>query len=166
MYLANNKKCFSCISSKTELLRSFIVWTIPHCCALYVQHIPLTISLQGLLGVLLGEGEAERLRCLLTLSQMHPPSLSLQVVIPTSTSISPTKFCARSFGQTESRAVGLERDGYSSSWGRTRQCREDRQVLGPKPPPPPTSQLSSSEGADRKVVQNIILADGWAWAMK
>lgn len=136
-------------------------------------HIPLTLSLQGLLGVLLGEGEAERLRRLLTLSQMHPPCLAPQVVMLTSRSILPTKLWARSLEQMESRVVGSERGGYSSSCGRTRQCKDDRQLPGPKPPlpagaapppPPPPSQLSSSEGADRKVVQNIIVAPDWTWA--
>lgn len=41
-----------------------------------LQHIPLTLSLHGLLGVLLGEGEADRLRRLLTLSHMQLPSLA------------------------------------------------------------------------------------------
>ncbi|TMS02966.1 hypothetical protein E3U43_020946 [Larimichthys crocea] len=53
-------------------------------------HIPLTLSQQGLLGVLLGEGEHDRLRRLVTLSQMHPRSLAPQVVKLTSRSILPT----------------------------------------------------------------------------
>lgn len=44
------------------------------------QHVPLTLSLQGLWGALLGEGEADRLRRLLTRSQMHPPSLAPQAL--------------------------------------------------------------------------------------
>lgn len=145
-------------------------WEVP---APQLQHTPLTLSLQGLLGVLLGEGEADRLRLLLTLSQIHPPSLAPQVLRLTPRSTLPTKLWARSSGEIVSRAVGSERDGYSSSWGRTRQCREDRQLPGLKPPPPPAaplpplpSQLSSSEGADKKVVQNIILAAEWAWAVQ
>lgn len=139
-----------------------------------LYHIPLTLALQGLFGVLLGEGEADRLRRLLTLSQMHPSFLSPQVVIPTSRSILPTNLWARSVGQMESRVVGSDRAGLSSSCGRTRQCKEERQLPGPKPPsptsppppPPLPSQLRSSEGADKKVVQNIIVAADWAWAIR
>lgn len=52
------------------------------------------------------------------------------------------------------------------------QCKEDRQLPGLKPPPPaappapPPSHPSSSEGADRKVVQNIIVNADWAWAIR
>lgn len=133
-------------------------------------HIPFTHWLQALFeGVLLGEGETERLRRLLTLSQMHPSFLSPQEATPTSRSTLPTNLCAPSLGQTERRAAVSDRTGFSSSWGRTRQCREERQLPGPKstpptsPPPPLPSQLRSSEGADKKVVQNIIVAAEWAW---
>lgn len=143
---------------------SYITTILPQ-----LEDIPPTRLLQGLLWVLLGEGEADRLRRLLKLSQIHPPLLVPQVVTPMSTSTLSTKLQARSSEQMESLAVGSESDGYSSSWGRTRQCREDRQLPGLNPPPPivaplpAPSQLSSSEGAERKVVQNIIVAAGLAW---
>lgn len=133
-----------------------------------MKDIPPTRLLQGLLGVLLGEGDADRLRRLLRLSQIHLLLLALQVVTLMSTSTLSTKLQARSSEQMESRAVGSERDGYSSSWGRTRQCKEDKQLPGLSPPPPivaplpEASQLSSSEGAERKVVQNIIVVVGLA----
>lgn len=137
-----------------------------------LYHIPLTLSQQGLLGVLLGEGEHDRLRRLVTLSQMHPRSLAPQVVKLTSRSILPTNLWARSWGQTESRAVRSDRGGYSSSCGRTRQCKVERQLPGLKLPPPTApplpllpSQLRSSEGVDRNVVQNIIIKADWAWAI-
>lgn len=135
-------------------------------------HVPFTHWLQALFGgVLLGEGEAERLRRLLTLSQMHPSFLWPHDATPASRSILPTNLRAPSLGQTESRAVVSGRTGFSSSWGRTRQCREERQLPGPKSapptsPPPPPSQLRSSEGADKKVVQNIMVAAEWAWVAR
>lgn len=139
---------------------------------LFLSPIPLEFSLQGLWEFWLGD--AERLRRRLTLSQMHLPPPDLQGLRLTSSSILPTKLQARSSVQRERRAAGSERGGYSSSWGRTRQCREDRQH-GPRPPPPtvvaaagapPPSQLSSSEGVERKVVQNIMVDEASAWRSK
>lgn len=132
-----------------------------------MYHVPLTFTLQGLLGVLLGDGEADRLRRLLTLSQIHPLSFFPLVVIPTSSSILPTNWWACPVGYMETRVLGSDRAGFSSSCGRTMQCKEERQLpeLRPPPatsPPPPPSQLRSSAGADRKVVQNIIAAAEWA----
>lgn len=135
----------------------------------HLPSLPLTLWLHGLLGVLLGEGEAERLRRLLTRSQRQPSCLAAEEAPPTPSSTLLLSFGAPSLRQADKRASVSESEGtgLSSSWGRTRQCREERQLPGPKsgplspPSPPPLSQLCSSEGADKKVVQNIILADQW-----
>lgn len=57
---------------------SFITTTPPP--ASQLHHIPLELSLQEFFEVLLGEGEADLLHRLLTLSQMHPASLSPHAV--------------------------------------------------------------------------------------
>lgn len=73
----------------------------------------------------------------------------------TSSSISPTTLQAWSPWRSERRLVGSEGGAYSSSWGRIRQWRVERHPPGSIAPPPPPSDRSS-EGEDRKVVQNII----------
>lgn len=58
----------------------------------------------------------------------------------------------------ESASFSCDGDESSSSCGKTRQCRVDRQLPDPKCPNGKVpSQLGSSAGADRNVVQNIMM---------